>query len=74
MSRTVYNLLFSSAVSYSVGFIVGCYTPMGHACKPQPKWSAETGIGTSVYPNAPYDGHPYIVEKVDLSLKFRKEW
>jgi len=41
---------------------------------PKAKWCAETGLGTSLYPNAPYDGHPYIVEKVDINIKLKREW
>jgi hypothetical protein len=41
---------------------------------PKAKWCAETGLGTSLYPNAPYDGHEYMVEKIDINIKLKREW
>jgi hypothetical protein len=38
------------------------------------KHSFETGVATSVYPNAPHDNHPYHCEKVDLNAKLKWEW
>lgn len=58
----------------AITMLTGCRT---YQCchKPNPvKWSAESGLSTSVYPNAPYDGREYIVEKLDVSIKIRREW
>jgi hypothetical protein len=38
------------------------------------KHTFETGVVTSVYPNAPHDNHTYHCEKVDLSAKLKWEW
>lgn len=38
------------------------------------KWCAESGLTTSVFPNAPCKGHEYAIDKVDISLKLRREW
>lgn len=61
-------------LTLAIALVSGCRT---YQCchKPNPvKWSAESGLGTSVYPNAPYDGHEYMVEKIDLNIKLRREW
>ena len=42
-------------------------------CNPV-KWSAESGLSTSVFPNAPCKGHEYAIDRVDISLKLRREW
>lgn len=41
---------------------------------PKAKWGLESGLATSVYPNAPCDKHEYLVEKIDLSIKIRRDW
>jgi len=38
------------------------------------KHSFETGVVTSVYPNAPDKYHQYQCDKVDLSAKMKWEW
>lgn len=62
-------------LTLAVVLLTGCRTYQCCHTKPNPvKWSAESGLSTSVYPNAPYDGREYIVEKLDVSIKLRREW
>lgn len=60
----------------SLSMVYGCCCHRFSTCpKPNPvKWAAESGLSTSLYPNAPCDAHPYWVDKVDLSFKLRREW
>lgn len=43
-------------------------------CRTQGRWGAESSIATSIYPNAPYTKHEYLCEKIDLSMKLKREW
>jgi hypothetical protein len=52
----------------------GCRTYQSFCAPKNAKWGLESGVATSVYPNAPYDGHEYLVEKIDVSIKLRREW
>ena len=62
-------------ILYFLIFLAGCRHCQTSCPKANPvKWSSEGCIGTSVYPNAPYRQHEYLCEKVDLSIKLRREW
>lgn len=54
--------------------LVGCQSTCCKHTAHKPKWALESGLATSVYPNAPYDKHDYLIEKIDVSIKLRKEW
>lgn len=60
----------------AIFLLAGCrhYDSCCHQPKNPVKWSTEGTVGTSLYPNAPCDNHPYWVEKVDVSVKLRREW
>ena len=62
-------------LTLAIALLSGCRTYQCSHTKPNPvKWSAESGLGTSVYPNAPYGGREYIIEKLDVNIKLRREW
>ena len=52
---------------------IGCRTYETFNAPKTQKWGLESGIATSVYPNAPCDQHEYLVEKIDLSIKLKRE-
>jgi hypothetical protein len=52
----------------------GCRTYQSFSEPKNAKWGLESGVATSVYPNAPCDKHEYLVEKIDVSIKLRREW
>ncbi len=63
-------------IAFLAGLILtlGCRT-YETCCAPKTqKWGLETGLATSVYPNAPYGKADYVVEKIDVSIKLKKEW
>lgn len=46
-----------------------------HRCmKKVVKHTFETGVQTSLYPNAPHDNHSYHCERVDINAKLKWEW
>jgi len=52
----------------------GCRSTCCAVKKKQVKHSFETGVATSLYPNAPDKTHPHQCEKVDLTAKMKWEW
>jgi len=52
----------------------GCRTYQSFNAPKNAKWGLESGVATSLYPNAPCDKHEYLVEKIDLSIKLRRDW
>ena len=54
--------------------VTGCRTYQCGNAKPTDKWIAEGSLGTAVYPNAPYDSHDYLIEKIDIGIKLKREW
>ena len=57
-------------------FVTGCChrRAVCSGPKPVPKWSAETGVGTTYFPHAPCKKYEFEIEKVDISFKLRREW
>jgi hypothetical protein len=57
-----------------ISLSAGCQSNCCHKRPNTAKSSLETGLGTAIYPNAPYDKHEYPIEKIDVSIKFKREW
>jgi hypothetical protein len=62
------------AITAIISLATGCRVTQCHNHPKTAKSALETGLSTSIYPNAPYDKHDYPIEKIDLSIKFKREW
>jgi hypothetical protein len=52
----------------------GCRTYQSFNPPKNAKYGLETGLQTSIYPNAPTDRNDYLIEKIDVSIKLKREW
>jgi len=57
-----------------ISLSAGCQSTCCHNRPKNAKTSLETGLSTAIYPNAPYDKHEYHIEKIDVSIKLKREW